>query len=171
LEGQPFSEFNKARGPVGGAFPDIAKPKEADVVEDEERERTVDEAAKLVLFLVDTRCGPGQSVFKSTQNPFLSLIKKIKLCRGRSLNAPLDCAHSHIRTSTGTSTSTNNSTSLFLFWLRYLDDKHLSFNVSGLGLEHANNKKWGPPSPRAEVGQENIATVHEPEPTQTTSSP
>ena len=38
MEGQPFSEFNKARGPVGGAFPDIVEPKEADVVEDEERE-------------------------------------------------------------------------------------------------------------------------------------
>ena len=42
MEGQPFSEFNKARGPVGGALPDIVEPKEADVVEDEESERVVD---------------------------------------------------------------------------------------------------------------------------------
>ncbi len=52
MEGQPFIEFNRARGPVGGTFPDIVEPKEADVVEDEggnvER-RTVDEAAKLSL--------------------------------------------------------------------------------------------------------------------------
>lgn len=38
MEEEPLSEFNKARGPVGGAFPDIIEPKEADVVEDEERE-------------------------------------------------------------------------------------------------------------------------------------
>jgi hypothetical protein len=45
------------------------------------------------------------------------------------------------------------------------------YRVIGLGLEHVNNKKGGPPSPRAGVGQENIATVHEPEPTQTERSP
>ena len=32
-------------------------------------------------------------------------------------------------------------------------------------------KKRGLPSPRAEAGQENIETVHEPKPIQTTSSP
>ena len=32
-------------------------------------------------------------------------------------------------------------------------------------------KKGGLPSPRAEAGQENIETVHEPKPIQTTSSP
>jgi len=41
----------------------------------------------------------------------------------------------------------------------------------GLGLGQRSDKKWGPPSPRAGVGQENIATVHEPKPTQTASSP
>jgi hypothetical protein len=49
LEGPPLSEFNKARGPVGGALPDIIEPKEADVVEDEEseyRERVVDRASQ-----------------------------------------------------------------------------------------------------------------------------
>jgi hypothetical protein len=59
LGGQPFIEFNRARGPVGGALPDIVEPKEADVVEDEEsecRERVVDRA----LFLVDTRFVPLQ---------------------------------------------------------------------------------------------------------------
>ena len=40
---------------MGGAFPDIVEPKEADVVEDEERkcrERVVDEAANLDLSLL-----------------------------------------------------------------------------------------------------------------------
>ncbi len=40
-----------------------------------------------------------------------------------------------------------------------------------LGLEHCKNIKKGLPSPRAEAGQENIETVHEPKPIQTTSSP
>jgi len=46
-----LSEFSRARGPVGGAFPDIAEPKEADVVEEEESEyrgSAVDGAANLV---------------------------------------------------------------------------------------------------------------------------
>jgi hypothetical protein len=53
-----------------------------------------------------------------------------------------------------------------------LDKKHVIFyRETGLGLGQCTSKKWGPPSPRAGVGQENIATVHEPEPTQTASSP
>jgi hypothetical protein len=56
-----------------------------------------------------------------------------------------------------------------IWWTQEAQDA--IYRVIGLGLEHANNKKGGPPSPRAGVGQENIATVHEPEPTQTESSP
>ena len=41
----------------------------------------------------------------------------------------------------------------------------------GLGLAQRKSTKKGPPSPRAGVGQENIETVHEPKPIQTTSSP
>ena len=42
----------------------------------------------------------------------------------------------------------------------------------GLGLGQCKSeKKKGLPSPRAEAGQENIETVHEPKPIQTTSSP
>ena len=41
----------------------------------------------------------------------------------------------------------------------------------GLGLEQRKNIKKGLPSPRAGAGQENIETVHEPKPIQTTSSP
>ena len=70
MGGQPFSEFNKARGPVGGAFPDIIEPKEADVVEDEEseyRERAVDEAANLVSSLLTLVVGLLKS--KSNQRP------------------------------------------------------------------------------------------------------
>ena len=76
MEGPPFSELSKARGPVGGAFPDIVEPKEADVVEDEEREyreRVIDEAANLVLSLVDTRCGSRQI---KSRPPFLLAISK-----------------------------------------------------------------------------------------------
>ncbi len=40
----------------------------------------------------------------------------------------------------------------------------------GLGLEGKRGKKNGLPSPRAEEGQENIETVHEPEPIQTVGS-
>jgi hypothetical protein len=34
--GPPFSELKRARGPVGGALPDIVEPKLADVVEESE---------------------------------------------------------------------------------------------------------------------------------------
>ena len=41
----------------------------------------------------------------------------------------------------------------------------------GLGLGQINDKKEdGLPSPRAEAGQENIETVHEPKPIQTAGS-
>ena len=41
----------------------------------------------------------------------------------------------------------------------------------GLGLAQRKNIKKGLPSPRAGAGQENIETVHEPKPIQTTRSP
>ena len=40
-----------------------------------------------------------------------------------------------------------------------------------LGLAPGIDNKNGPPSPRAEAGQENIETVHEPKPIQTAGSP
>jgi hypothetical protein len=53
LEGQPFSEFSKARGPVGGAFPDIIEPKRPTLSRTRRgEEETVDEAAKVVLSLL-----------------------------------------------------------------------------------------------------------------------
>lgn len=39
-----------------------------------------------------------------------------------------------------------------------------------LGLGRISDKKKGLPSPRAEAGQENIETVHEPKPIQTEDS-
>ena len=41
----------------------------------------------------------------------------------------------------------------------------------GLGLGPRRDKRNGPPSPRAEAGQENIGTVHEPKPIQTAGPP
>ena len=41
----------------------------------------------------------------------------------------------------------------------------------GLGLGRPRDIKNSPPSPRAEAGQENIETVHEPKPIQTADAP